>query len=178
MNENRKGVPTRRTLTLQNLKSRCTEEGDCWLWDGYTTNNWVPATYIAGERLTVRRAVWQMLGKPAIPAGYVISTTCGNSLCVNPAHLRQTTSGQLLRERNRNGKGEALRIARMTATRRRAADIKLSREKVEHIRSSSATGKELAAQFGVHHSTISKIRTHKSWRGGSAMALIGLGARR
>ena len=69
-------------------------------------------------------------------------------------------------------------IARMTATRRRAADIKLSREKVEHIRSSSATGKELAAQFGVHHSMISKIRTHKSWRGGSAMALMGLGARR
>ena len=47
---------------------------------------------------------------------------------------------------------------------RKQASSPLDWEKVREIRGSEESMRSLAARFGVHEDTISKVRNHQSWR--------------
>ena len=81
-----------RTMTW--LRSMCSQSGECLLWKGPTNKGGYPQThdkqaYRAGKKQTmlVRRLVYGMKNGP-IPEGARLMMTCGNRLCLNPAHIR------------------------------------------------------------------------------------------
>lgn len=79
---------------------------DCWPWTGSITGSHPDYPY--GEfthlrktnpeaiRVRAHRFAYELLVGP-IPDGLVIDHLCNNTLCVNPAHLRPTTSAENVR---------------------------------------------------------------------------------
>ena len=67
----------------------------CWVWYGAVTYNHLQPnrTYgymmVEGRRVNVRRLTYYLYGKRPALGGYIVTSTCGNSLCVNPDHLER-----------------------------------------------------------------------------------------
>lgn len=77
------------------LLSRVHRADGCWLWRGATT--WTPSVpgrrygyvVLKGRRLSARRLMYELfVGEPKLGRHCVVST-CGNSLCVKPDHLKR-----------------------------------------------------------------------------------------
>lgn len=78
--------------------------------------------------------------------------SCDNPSCVNPAHLSKATQQLNIRDKVLKGR---------QPTGDKHHNTKISEEDVKYIRSSSKTGKALAAELGVSPSAISNIRNYK-----------------
>lgn len=61
-------------------------EDECWLWRGGTGQRGQPNGSVNGKQGSVRRTLYQAL-HGAIDHTKRASTTCGTTLCLNPAHL-------------------------------------------------------------------------------------------
>lgn len=130
----------------------------CWPWklshnrDGYGQIK-VGGAYWTASRLAHVLATGDDL------KGQLVCHHCDNPSCCNPSHLYAGSKSdnerdKVARGRHNPTKGEKNHFAKLTA------------EKVEHIRHLFAQGKSNTAigqLLGVHHSTISKIRTGASW---------------
>lgn len=84
-----------------------------------------------------------------------VGHSCGNKLCLNPAHLRWCLHVDNCADRKAHGthlEGERVPHARLTE------------KQVSFIRASSLMQKELAAQFGCDPSNISAIKRRRSWK--------------
>ena len=164
---------TNRPNTVETLRAKCVEEGECLLWQGRVSNHGVPMVRHAGQHTAVRRALWQLLGRRPLAARQIVSTTCGNLTCCHPDHLRVTTQADLLRRITQGGKAETLRVARMTAAARARAKINLATANA--IRASDRPSAELARDVGLSVGMVNQIRRGAKWRAGSPMgALLGL----
>ena len=111
--------------------------GDCWIWTGAvfkSSGHGILSERDAGYHLPTY--VGQAAGLSKTP-GSCISTSCGNRLCVNPAH--------------------SVLIPFKSSTRLTAPDI---------LGIVAATGrrKDIAAKYGVSLSTVEKIRAGHTWR--------------
>lgn len=164
----RKPYPQRavRVLTLPAIHARCIEVGDCWEWQGavgYGSRH--PLARHEGKTQLVRRVAYALSGRTLKdPRGWCIVTTCDNRLCVNPEHLKQITLTEHMTRMAQTGRmSDWARSAKIAATKR-AKYAKLTEADVAHIRASNATNRELAAQYGIHTSRISGIRTGRYWR--------------
>ena len=70
-------------MTLDDIKSRCTEVGDCLEWQGYYERNHPRS---AGQ--SVRRIVYELVHGPVeSDPKKVVTMTCDNHRCVHPDHL-------------------------------------------------------------------------------------------
>lgn len=145
-------------MTLEEIYARCTEDGDCLIWTGPANNYRHPT--LSGA--AVRRIVWRLL-HGEIPDGKLVTTNCGDSLCLCKDHLVLTTKSEV-----------SLKVAQRHdyALRKAASNARTAREKfglitmdiARDIRESDKTGVALAAELGVSVYLISNVRTHKSWR--------------
>lgn len=61
--------------------------GQCWPWRGPKGGSGTATLIIQGRSRSVRRVLWQIVNGE-IPDQNVISDTCGDRKCMNPAHLR------------------------------------------------------------------------------------------
>ena len=77
--------------TLDMIRARCTECGDCWEWERAISNGRYPTLRYKGRVINARRAVFEMAGGNLQPKSFIV-TTCGNAHCLNPAHLKQVKS--------------------------------------------------------------------------------------
>jgi len=161
-------------MTLDDIKARCEEVGDCLEWQGSYTTSGSPMLYHDGERTTVRKVVYALKHGRQLPDGHVASNCCCNPRCVSEDHVRGITKTKML-ERTRANTNHELRAARIAATKRRN-EAKLTPEQVQMVRDSQETNLALAAQLGVHHSLLSAIRNGKAWRS-YTNPFAGLGAR-
>lgn len=73
----------------------CQADDACWLWDGpIRPSGGVPEFAHRLDAMTVvtrkaRAVAYQLAyGWGSIPSGSYVYSTCGNSLCVNPFHLK------------------------------------------------------------------------------------------
>lgn len=161
-------------MTLDDIKVRCEEVGECWEWQGAYSPSGTPVMYARAERTTVRRVVWRIVKGAPLDPELMAGVKCDNPRCVRPEHIKPKTKAQVLSGMASNG-NQALRAAKIAAAQRKRS-TKLDEAKVAHIRTSDATNVALAAELGVHHSLISAIRKGRAWRNfGSPFA--GLGAR-
>lgn len=74
--------------TLDQIKARCTVDGECWIWQGALIDG---RPYFCGHDGGVRfnRRVQKHvaeLGGATVPAQTVVAQSCGNPLCCAPGH--------------------------------------------------------------------------------------------
>ena len=136
------------------------KSGDCWLWTAGKSGGY--GVYRHSQRA---HRVAYTLTKGRIPHGLCVCHSCDNPLCVRPDHLFLGTKAVNNADRAAKGrsKGVFRSDASHPATQRRGQShwcARLSSEAVISIRQARDAGESLAsiaARFGVHHSTISRI---------------------
>lgn len=168
----------RQPMTLERIKSRCLECGACWQWTGSTSGTCPKIAWWGEhgrEHRVVRRIVWE-LAKGPIPEGMLVTVNCGNSLCLNPAHLELTTRAEVTRK---NSAKAAVQLRRRASSARTAQAKfgKITMDIAREIRLSDKTGRQLARELEVSPSLVSKVRLNKSWIEPQNPFSFGLGAR-
>jgi hypothetical protein len=148
-----------RIHTIESLKKRTIEDGECWEWQGYCANG-TPSVSHDGKMISVRRLFTQLLGN-TVREGYYVPK-CGNKLCVNPEHTTYNDPKQHMKK--------AARKALQSPTRRlkiqihkRATTAKLTQEMADEIRCSEGPSRLIAEKYGVNKSVICRIRAGKAW---------------
>lgn len=136
----------------------------CWLWagrmdkDGYGLRGTRDST---GHYHTFRahRLMWQFEhGDVQLKRSELVCHRCDTPACVNPAHLFVGTAGDNNRDRTRKGR---------TARNRGVLNgwAQLTEAQVRDIKCdvTDAPQRELANRFGVSQTTISRVRSGKTW---------------
>ncbi len=138
------------------------ETDGCWLWQGtIALPNKCGQRYGSfgftehGKSVSYRahRFAW-MVCNGEIPDGMVIMHACDVPLCVNPSHLRAATQAENVADRDikgRTAKGEKQGASKLTETQARL------------IQRSSKPIQLLANRFGVHYTTVMKIKQGVNW---------------
>jgi len=127
------------------------EDNDCWEWREHTDNGYGRFRGARAPRVAYEFA------KGPIPDGMLVRHTCDNPRCCNPFHLILGT--------NSDNMQDALARGRF-AIGPRHGNTRLTQEQADYIRQNpdGLTGKALAAQFGIAQSTVSYIRSGRSWK--------------
>ena len=134
---------------------------ECLLFDGSTNGNGYGKMTFGGKTVAVHRYALTLFAGPCpegMEACHATADICGNRHCFSPAHLRWGT-----REEN-----EADKIPDGTTIRGTFnGNAKLEDVAVVEIRTRYAAGgtsqRKLAAEYGVHQSTIFEIIHRQKW---------------
>lgn len=120
---------------------------DCWIWKGARSRSGHGVVRVGTQVFRAHRAFYLFFVGPILP-NLIVHHDCRNAGCVNPRHLEVVTRTQ----HNRIHAGE---------------NGKLTPEKVKEIRTLWLKGglnqAQLAAMYGVDHSTISLVVRNKTW---------------
>jgi hypothetical protein len=103
-------MPVKAGQILKRLVRIGTEPDGCWLWLGATNDDGYPVKEFCGRTEPAARWLWAIFNGP-IKGGRVLSASCGDRACVNPAHQALTTVAAV--NRDTHGKlfeGEVLAI--------------------------------------------------------------------
>jgi hypothetical protein len=103
--------------TVETLKARTIEEGDCWNWTGYLGNK-VPAVSHDGKMTSVRRLFRDLMGS-SVKVGWFVLPTCGNNICVNPEHSKALSPKQFRQHMGKRAGGSITRKMKIQAFKQR-----------------------------------------------------------
>jgi hypothetical protein len=123
----------------------CDPDG-CWLWQGARNSGGYPQLGLGGKTQYAHRVYFAAL-VGVIPDGMQLDHLCRRRACVNPSHLEVVSQRENIR---------------------RGSRVKLSPEKVRHIRRAVDCGVKqarLVELYGVGSSTISRIVSGDLWSG-------------
>jgi hypothetical protein len=145
----RSRVTVRRTLA--DYPPPTPQPTPCRLWQGVLRNGYG----VRPDGQSMHRWVWEQINGP-IPAGMEVMHLCDQPLCYRYDHLRLGTHAENVADMKAKGRavgrpGEAHHKAQLTEPDIRA------------IRASTKSATELAREFGVHQTTISRIRLRQRW---------------
>jgi hypothetical protein len=152
--------------TIESLKARTIEEGDCWLWQGYIVNSTPQVIgYPDGKKkmVSVRRMLRELVTGQKQPDGH-FGNTCGNHQCVNPDHAIWRGQDAHMRAMAKTRTVSTVTAHKLRQHRINAGFAKLDESKAQEIRMSSEPAPVLAERFGVSKSAISRIRRNEVWR--------------
>lgn len=160
-------TPKRKPATPEQMRLWLLEnvriDGECRIWAGATTAG-VPTVRWRGHTLSARRLLPKLMGKQIDPIE-VVYPHCGNSLCMNPDHLRIGTYKRMAEVYKGMGKwasGPRMSIAVAKARVTRDKIGLANRGAVEKMRAEGRTWAEIGAHFGVSASTAHQAS--KTWR--------------
>ncbi|MDE2100285.1 MAG: hypothetical protein KGL39_23745 [Patescibacteria group bacterium] len=152
-------------MTLDDIKDKCIEEGDCWIWQGYVSEQGYPYSNKRGlVSQQIRRVVVHLSGRDI--KGHNIEATCDNKKCCNPAHLKLSSHSKIAKKAAPSYINHPVRIEKLRQSKMHLA--KLTMEKAREIRASDEPGPVLAARYGVDKSLISSVKRNRAWREVSA----------
>ena len=82
-------VDINKTATAkQRLETKIQKEEDgCWTWTGGIDRGMPTYTYARGKKINIRRYMIESSRQGDLPKSIILSTSCGNSRCVNPDHI-------------------------------------------------------------------------------------------
>jgi hypothetical protein len=165
--------------TIEGLKDRCKVDPitGCWHWAGARrSGSKVPKMLIPGYGVGgLSRALSILIdGAPREMGGKLWKAQCGTEHCCNPQHQVQVTLSKA--HRMSRPKLDAAHRAKITASSR-ASRGKYTPELKARILQDPAPASTLAAQIGLSHTLICKVRAGKAWtdatRGASVFAWAG-----
>lgn len=169
-------------ITLENIKARCKEVGDCWEWQlQVNSRNGVPLWNLGKgkdkKKVSPKREAWKIVKGMDVPDGRVItnSHSCGNQKCCNPDHLVCVTKAERLRRTVKTGKLHTPATAAKIAKTKRAKS-KLSQEAVDEFLFSNEPVPVLAAKHGITEAYGYMLRRGEH-RKSMSNPFAGLGAR-
>lgn len=150
----------KKIYTLESLKEKTIEVGECWEWQGAFGNK-VPHVYHAGNLISVRRLFTQLLDKKTPEHGFLIPS-CNNRICVNPDHTRWYSKAQFYKRAGNRSAKSPTRAVKIQIYKR-AHHAKLDETKAAHIRNSDMPSREMAQLYGICKSLVCKIRAGRAW---------------
>jgi hypothetical protein len=168
------------SMLMMRVVMNIEDDGECWTWKGAVNHAGHPIIHLRqsvfGHKgcFTVRRYVFLLTNGFLLPR-QPIGCTCGDKLCVNPAHLFQSTVSKVAKLAAKNGAWQGQDRA-IKISRAKRATAKLDAEKAMEIRCSEESGPVLAARYGIDRSLVNSIKRGKVWRDYSS-PFAGLGAR-
>ncbi len=141
-------------------------ESGCWEWTG-GLNAYGYGRVTVAPRTTVfaHRLAWEIL-RGSIPAGRCVLHTCDNRRCVNPNHLFLGDRGDNARDMAAKGRQFLQQYPERARRGEQHHATHLTDEAVLEIRERCAAGRtldEVADEFGVHRTVISKIALGRAW---------------
>lgn len=141
-------------MTLEEIKARCDEVGDCWIWKQGCTGRGMPQMRYQGQTMHPRRAVMHMArGEfPKLAVG-----KCGNTMCCSPACAVDSTPSARGKYAEKAGYRSRAADAKKSAITRRAKSA-WSDAVIAEVRSSPLNAKEIAQQTGMSWSYVKSIR--------------------
>jgi len=125
----------------------------CWLWTGCLANNGYGNIKDNYKTKQAHRVSWE-LHYGEIPDGLCVCHRCDIRNCVNPKHLFLGTPKDNVLDavsKGRHPHGETHNKAKLTC------------KTSEEIRNSNKDYKYLAKKYGVHFSTIFRVRKGETW---------------
>lgn len=131
---------------------------ECWPWIGGCRPNGYGIFSLNGRNVATHRLAYE-LGHGVAPGDRLVCHSCDNHACCNPAHLFLGT--------NRDNTHDALTKGRLVFPRgARHGQSRLTERQVVEIRRRRAAGErgiDLAREFGVDPSTITKAVRGVCW---------------
>lgn len=153
----------RRPWSLDRLRDRCDEIGNCLLWRETVNSAGYPCASIDGKATMVRMWVYTGLMGKQLLGGRQVTARCFNKRCCSPLCLFSATRKEILKRayvQIMADPEEARKRQQFSVTNGFA---KLDQERADEIRLSDLTAKELAAMHKVSSHTIYQIRAGKSY---------------
>ena len=131
------------------------EGSDCLIWPFGLSGNGYVVVKIDQRYRSVHRFICEQKHGPAPTEQHQSAHSCGIRACVNPQHLQWKTPSENQMDRAIHG----------TSNRgERHGNSKLTKANIRAIREAQGTQREIAARFGVHQVTVSKIKLGKLWQ--------------
>lgn len=168
------------SMLMMRVVMNIEDDGECWMWTGAVNQQGHPIIHLRhpvyGHEgcLTVRRYVFLLANGFLLPR-QPIGCTCGEKLCVNPAHQYQSSVSKIAKIAAKNGAWKGVDRA-IKISRAKRSTAKLDAEKAMEIRMSSDSGPVLAARYGVNKSLVNAIKNGLLWKD-YGTPFSGLGAR-
>lgn len=151
-------------------------QNGCWEWQAGKDQKGYGVITVDGKLIKAHRLSWILHHGP-IPKhdsyhGVMVCHHCDNHACVNPDHLflglaRDNNEDKMKKGRHSCGAGDHHRsVTRPDTIMRgdRHTQAKITDVIARLIKYGTETGRELAKHFGIKESTVSNIRTGKTWR--------------
>lgn len=130
---------------------------ECWPWKRSTNSDGYGQIYVGKKYWTASRLALTLATGEDLN-GLLACHGCNNEACCNPAHLYAGTKSDNEKDKFSAGtsshRGERNPASKLTASQ--VAEV-------VGLITQGCTNVAIAKNFGVHHSTISKIRTGHSW---------------
>jgi hypothetical protein len=131
-------------------------EGACWPYTGATRANGYGRLRIEGRYELAHRVAYR-LANGQVPSDMFVCHSCDNPICCNPSHLWLGDHADNMADRQQKGRyatGEQHPQSRLTLSQAAA---------IMRRAMAGETAIALAAQHGVHYSTIRRLITSKRW---------------
>lgn len=155
-------------LTLESVRARCREDGDCLLWTGTLTSKGYPTAKHQGRRVQVRRWLYDVTNDKPLRRDQYPCVTCDQKLCLNREHLVAKSKGGYMKLAAENGVySTPEKLRKLEQSMRASINAKLDIHKARQIRRRYAAGETshaLGREFNVHHSVITAIAANRAWR--------------
>lgn len=133
---------------------------DCWEWTASRAQGYGQLGRGPGTRVPIKasRASWEIhFGQ--IPEGLFVCHKCDNRGCVNPGHLFLGTPKENTQDMIRKGR----KGVNPDYSGSNNPNAKLSPSDIAAIRKSKKKQVDIAAEFGIVQSYVSKIRLRGTW---------------
>jgi hypothetical protein len=144
-----------RKSTSDRLFERVEFTPTCWLWRGpVNAKGYGVISKKSGESLAHRLAY--RIARGDIPEGMSVLHRCDVPNCVRPEHLFTGTvadNNADMRAKGRHATGERNHLSRLTAATAAA------------IRAAAGSHRSIAEHFGVHQTTVTRIKNNRIWQG-------------
>ncbi len=141
--------------TLKRFWAKVNKTGECWEWAA-SKNSGGYGQFGLNSKMQGAHRISFFLANGHWPAPCCCHS-CDNPGCVNPAHLREGTQADNIRDRENKGRGVRLRGTEHWRS-------KLNEEQVRNIRADPRVQRRIAEEYGVGQDVVSRIKLRKSWK--------------
>lgn len=150
-----------REWTLDDIRQRCEEVGECWLWLKSVNSGGHPTCSHNGSTVLAKRLAYSLTGKRLPTNGMLITARCGNVLCCSPSCLMSVTRSRLQElSHARRRRDDPEYWAKVQKTSQFA---KVNRAIAEEMRASGDDMKTLSKRYGMSEESARRILRNESW---------------